>query len=793
MLAYLIKHNNTRLPPAALYNKMTNGQDYNHDPNYKIRVAERISRNKKNQLGIQQRIPEIDEAILSHGRDGDGWYMVSIPAENIFDDAPQTVDFETYSKIWHSKNYFDTMTKNAKISDPERLARKFRRYLQGETCIWELLFSTSSTSPVRRDVVDKLKEHIKEEAGAVVLTGAGGEGKTTILMQLCAELYREGVTVLYHAPTYKFDIPKNLRDCVFIVDNPSGSHEFKEFLSLAVKEGFTVVMASRSNEWNVLKKSLYDDVRRSIREIEIPRISLSEASAFAECIYTNIHWVKRSVKELEELFFKQSYGFLYASMLLAIHNAESLERIAEEIICRVSEFDNGDSLLKILGAIVFAEHCNVPVNTKYYRFLCRKLNVSDWDVKSCLQKEICVNGIVYQTRHEVISQLFHRYLFDKEAYTCIAYEMQEEIIAALLEFYFSDFSALSRNCSPRDSRVIHIANLMHESIRIIDDEDMHEFLIQRLFESCRQHGLAAIGETYRKVGDTSIQDMIAQKAYDDGLRIWTVYRHWIEDIISRELGETDRAREYLKRICTELNAPTLAWSMWAEIEESCGNIGNYDIACSAAWIHRENCENHAVGSSLPWMKWSAFARKNASLLQRTETKEHFTPISILKMACLEYGVDHAVWAKWADAELECGNIGNYETPYTAAWLYKEACEKHHSGALDCWAKWEGFAREYAQTHNSLRKYTPSVILKIACLEYNASGRIWLHWAEVEERLGNIGNCQTPHTAAWIYNEACIRFTDNELKELQTKCDDFFKRYPATTESIEGSTQCNATA
>ena len=793
VLAYLIKHNNTRLTPAALYHKMTNGLDHNRDEDYKSKVAARISRKKINQPGIRQRIPELDDDILSHGRDGDGWYMISIPAENIFDDDHQIVDFEAYSKIWHSKNYFDTMSQNAKMYDPERLARKFKRYLQGEMCIWELLFSTFSASPVRRDVVDKLKEHIRDGSGAVVLTGAGGEGKTTILMQLCAELYREGVIVLYHAPTYKFDIPKNLRNCVFIVDNPPGSHEFKEFLSLAVKEGFTVVIAARSNEWNVLRKSLYDDVRRSIREIEIPRISLSEASAFAECINTNIHWVKRSIKELEELFFKQSYGFLYASMLLAIHNAESLERIAEEIICRVSEFDNGDSLLKVLGAIVFAEHCNVPIKTKYYRFLCHKLNVSDREVKTCLQKEICVNGIVYQTRHEVISQLFHRYLFDKEAYTCIAYEMQEEIIVALLEFYFSDFSALSRNCSPKDSRVIHTANLMQESIQIIDDGDMLEFLVQRLVESCRQHGLAAIGETYRRSGDTYFQDRIAQKAYDDGLRIWTVYRHWIEDIINREYGETDRAREYLKRICVEMNAPTLAWSMWAELEESCGNIGNYDIVYSAAWIHRENCENHAVGSSLPWMKWSAFAKKNTSLLQCTETKERFTPISILKMACLEYGVDHAVWSKWADAELECGNIGNYEAPYTAAWLYREACEKHHSGASDCWTKWAGFASEYADMHNSLRKYTPSAILKMACLEYNADDAIWAHWAEEEEKLGNIGNCQTPHTAAWIYKEACIRFADDKAEKLQTRWADFSRRYPAATESMEGSTPCNATA
>lgn len=80
-----------------------------------------------------------------------------------------------------------------------------------------LVFASSQYAPVKRDVVNELIYAIENEIGAIVLTGAGGEGKTTILMQLCSELHNAGKNVLYHAPTHKYDIPDNVIDGTFLV------------------------------------------------------------------------------------------------------------------------------------------------------------------------------------------------------------------------------------------------------------------------------------------------------------------------------------------------------------------------------------------------------------------------------------------------------------------------------------------------------------------------------------------------------------------------------------------------
>ena len=383
-------------------------------------------------------MPEIEPLFEKSKRQIDGGDKISVPDENIINMiADRASLWDEYRDIWHSKKYWESQQKKAHAFDQDWLSKKTKLYLQGEQCSWPLVFASARYAPVQRDVVEELIGAIENEIGAIVLTGAGGEGKTTILMQLCAELYRAGKNVLYHAPTHKYDIPDNVIDGIFLVDNPANTSEFKSFLTRATKEGLTVVIASRSNEWATLKETLFDDTKRSIREIELPQISVSESKAFAQYLKTHIYWIKRSVVELEKLFFKDSYGFLYASMLMAVYNSDSLEKIAEEIIERISKFENGATTLRILAAIVFAEQAGTAIGTRTYRTLCKHFSVDDRDVKYYLRKEVVLNGTVYQTRHESISQLFYKYLFrDGDWWSYLNVEEREDVIIAVLDIYF---------------------------------------------------------------------------------------------------------------------------------------------------------------------------------------------------------------------------------------------------------------------------------------------------------------------------------------------------------------------
>lgn len=852
----LINNNNGFVSHERLYYEMTDGRTLCEGD--KSLLSNQFTRKKENDKGLLLRIPEVETFYSPSRREG---YKLSIPDENIIDESKAKFNLDAYSDIWHSTEYWNVLARKAKSDDPERQAKKFRLYLQGGPCSWPIMFSSPNTAPVRRNIVDSLKEAIDDELGVIVLTGAGGEGKTTILMQLCVELFREGKTVLFHAPTYKFDFPVGIDDCVLIVDNPPDTRDFKSFLSTAVKEGLTVVLASRSNEWNALKESLFDDVVRSIKEIETQKLSRSEAMAFARCIKNNLRGTKRSLSELETLFYKDSYGFLYASMLMAIYNTDSLEKIAEEIIDRISRFDKGGSVLKILAAIVFAEHCGVQVGIKYYRALCRELSVDDGDVRYYLRRELFLNGTVYQTRHESISKLFYKYLFEKgEWRNYIDEETQEDVIISLLEYYFKEISTAHRDFKPTDPQIIAITSLFQSAFSIIDYIDTCDFLTQRLFESCRQHGHAALARTFHQLDDEYLKNALAEKCYSASLPIWEIYVHWIPENIIGDESKADCATILLNHLCVEMNAPVDIWNIWTEfqenavnagkdcnvdsvraiyiagcakfednphwwmrwvsfeerwgnigneitpylarwlckegclknttnphiwiqwgeIEERAGNIGNYDTVGTSAWIYKTMCERLTYHAGA-WLKWADFVDEYPNIPDKyDDTIITYTSVDVLKRACMEYNVPNSyLWGRWGCAEESRGNIGNYELPGTAAWIFKEGCERHLDNDSHIWVQWSSFVERNTGVCDIDNRYSPSAILKEACLMQNAGPFPWSAWAAAEEATGNIGDYQTEHSAAWIYKECCTKHNQSGEASCLLRWAKFAYRFPMT--------------
>ena len=841
LLATLLKNNGQFVSHEALYFAMTG--DENPYGDWKASLSNKFTRNKASEKGLLIRVPEIEPFFDKSKSHIGGGYKISVPEENIVDTLADNVSaWDEYRDIWHSKKYWDSQQKKARATEKDWLAKKTKLYLQGEQCSWPLVFASSQYAPVKRDVVDELMNAIENEIGAIVLTGAGGEGKTTVLMQLCVELYNAGKNVLYHCDSSnkpKYDFPDNVHDGIFLVDAPSNSREFKNFLTRATKEGLTVVIASRSNEWVTLRETLFDETKRSIKEVELPKISASESKSFAQYLKTHIHWLKRSIVELEKLFFKDSYGFLYASMLMAIYNADSLEKIAGEIIERISKFVNGETTLRILAAIVFAEQAGTAIGTRTYRALCRHFSVDDRDVKYYLRKEVVLNGTVYQTRHESISQLFYKYLFKEgDWWSYLNEEERENVIVAVLEVYLGEVEKLTKDYRPTDPRAIETSSLFVQAFKVVDYEETQAFIIQRLLESCQQHGHAIIDRFYHHLDNVIVKSDLAMKCYERKLPLWEVYRHWLR-YLSSEAASINTVENYIEKLCLYMDAPigiwnlwidfyeknfqsnsafinkvreiyklglkTLAnnahwWISWASFEERHGNLGDVDVEYSARWLLREGCK-YAQDNPQLWIKWADVevgcgnlgdpetlysARwiakeggtklKNTHLwIKRAELEERAGNIGnislddsargLLYNGSAEFPQSTHLWIKWAEIEARMGNIGDYETPNSAAWIFKEECTNH--GIISdaaIWIKWADFA----MIHNSNMKanisdaWNPSKILQYACIEHNVpSTQVWRKWASIEEERGNIGNYQITYSAAWIFKETCMRELDDD--------------------------------
>ena len=785
ILTRLLKNNGHFVSHEELYHALTGLDPFKGDTSWKTNLSNKFTRNKPNDKGLLVRVPEIEPFFEKSKSQIGGGYKISVPEESIIDTTHISANsWDEYRDIWHSMKYWENQQKKARVSDQDWLSKKAKLYLQGEQCSWPLIFASSQYAPVKRDVVNELIDAIENEIGAIVLTGAGGEGKTTVLMQLCAELYSAGKNVLYHAPTHKYDIPDNVIDGIFLVDNPANTSDFKNFLTKATKEGLTVVIASRSNEWAALKETLFDDTRRSVKEIELPKISVSESKAFAQYIKTHIHWIKRSVVELEKLFFKDSYGFLYASMLMAIYNADSLEKIAAEIIERISKFENGETTLRVLAAFVFAEQAGTAIGTRTYRSLCKHFSVDDRDVKYYLRKEVVLNGTVYQTRHESISQLFYKYLFkDGDWWSYLNEEEREDVIIAVLDVYLGEVEKASKDYRPTDPRAIEISGLFVQAFKVVDYEETQDFIIQRLFESCQQHGLAVIDRLYHHTKNDLIKNIVAQGCYERKLPVWEVYRHWINSLML-DLDNISHVLELLSHICLDMEASVHLWLLWADIQEKAFNLqcGNYKESVQNIYV--AGMEKFADTPHL-WMNWAAFEIRTGNM------GDPLLPHSarwILREGCMRIPMDQHLWIKLAETEEAVGNVGSYDQPYSSAWLYKTTCEKHGKVG-ECWIKWSRFIDRHGGTDELGN--TAELLLQKVCVQNNGGTDAWSEWSTKAIEAQNFGDYQTFGTAAWILKEACTNHNPRNDPVLWQKWAAFAKEH--VNISNEGDSLIEVTA
>ena len=778
LLECLLNSNRHFVSHETLYFVMTG--DENPYGDWKASLSNKFTRNKASEKGLLIRVPEIEPLFEKSKSQIGGGYKISVPDENIINIiADRASLWDEYRDIWHSKKYWESQQKRAHAFDQDWLSKKTKLYLQGEQCSWPLVFASSRYAPVQRDVVEELIGAIENEIGAIVFTGAGGEGKTTILMQLCAELYRAGKNVLYHAPTHKYDIPDNVIDGIFLVDNPANTPEFKSFLTRATKEGLTVVIASRSNEWATLKETLFDDTKRSIREIELPKISVSESKAFAQYLKTHIYWIKRSVVELEKLFFKDSYGFLYASMLMAVYNSDSLEKIAEEIIERISKFENGATTLRILAAIVFAEQAGTAIGTRTYRTLCKHFSVDDRDVKYYLRKEVVLNGTVYQTRHESISQLFYKYLFrDGDWWSYLNEEEREDVIVAVLDVYLGEVEKATKDYSPTDPRAIEISGLFVQAFKVVDYEETQDFIIQRLMESCQQHGHAIIDRFYHHLDNDVVKGNLAMRCFERKLPLWEIYRHWLRSLSFDETS-FNTVNDYIKTLCLDMGAPINIWNLWIDLYEK--NLQNNDATIEKIREIYKLGLTPLANNAHWWIAWASFEEHHGNL---GNADIEYSARWLLREGCTYAQDNPHLWIKWADIEARCGNLGDLETQYSARWIAKEGCSKLKKTHL--WIKRAELEERAGNIGDITLNNSARGLLYAGSIEFPHSTRVWVEWAELETRMGNIGDYETPNSAAWIFKEACTNHGIISDAAIWMKWADFAANYNDSMQCSNGS-------
>lgn len=449
--------------------------------------------------------------------------------------------------------------------------------------LWGLVFSDRI---VQREIVEDLYNLVLK-GGIYALTGPGGEGKSTVLMQLCVKLVKHQIPVFYYRGHDAPRLPEAFPECsVFMLDSPPDVPSFKKFLDDAIDRECTLILGVRENEWNLMKRSL-KIIDSDICDIPMPKVTLGEAEQFAGCICDHLYH-SRSKAEIKYIFTNNSYGFLYAAMLLAVSDQNTLEDIAHQIIEKLSNrFRPG---LTLLGSIVLSEQYEIKFIYALFQGFCKHHHIYPRDAIRALSREVLKNGDKYQTRHMVISHLFYQELFSDQGY--LLPDEVNHIFTVLIESFLNRYRALNGYLqSDAWNAIMRLCKGLGQV-----DLDTQEYIIDRILDEVK----SKVPKTFYLLPSFFEQEELRQlfyrRCFDRDLFLTSFLREWCDLLLKEHILWTDpdpyAPAQIFREACVNKKADSNAWLAWAQMEAKESGPGDYQTEYTARWIFRESIRRY---------------------------------------------------------------------------------------------------------------------------------------------------------------------------------------------------------
>ena len=656
------------------------------------------------------------------------------------------------------KHHWDDTEKISKLSEKELRIADVRKFLLGRNSgltYWNLI---ASGQIVRREIVDSLLD-CTDEPGIYVLTGAGGEGKTTALMQLGSELVKKGKSVFFCNGRKPLPLPDPSmieQGSVFLLDNALGYRSFIHMLEkiqeLVNDKDVSFIMAARENEWNVMERNTPDYFgyySGLVNKIPMRNVTKEEARLFASCIKKYLTTPKDEA-QIREIFQKNSYGFLYASMLLSVSQKNTLDEIAKDIINNLQKI-SPDSLL-VLAFAVMSEHCGTEFSQELFRKLLNQYKLNEKQVRYDLSKELVLNAGKYQTRHPVISELFYHEVTDS-----LDQDKLDDVIEKLVLLRMELYNHLS---GYRKGAYWSGVKAVLQAVPLADSASQ-EHIFQRLLDDTKSNGPGDFDTLYDLIGNNITQSIFIRICYERDRLSTRNLRNWaLQDLKEQPWDYTVPYsaawffRGVYDRISGDVKPDGFFWVNWAAFEKQYRGPGGYDQENSARWIYREACVNQNSPLYTLWLEWERLEAENGNI---GDYEQENSARWVFREACINHNRWGAeLWISWGRQEAERGNIGDYTQENSARWIYREACVNRNILESDIWEDWGRLEAENGNLGDYTHENSARWIFREACVNRNYSQqKIWLAWGRLEAENGNLGDYTHENSARWIFREACI--------------------------------------
>jgi len=647
----------------------------------------------------------------------------------------------------------------------------------------------SAMGPIWRFLAQRTKSGGRGRIPFVLLTGRSGDGKSTFLLRLAAELVKQEVGLVLmqkedHA-TIEVDELEELQDqpvFLFIDSLSRFSEDTLRALFVRLQQSgqrVTVVGSAIRSLWSAMALDLSDlaDTHESnleeLDDVEIDDL-LDKLELWSISGTGRLGTLADKSRERKRQLFRKANRQLLVA-LLEVQGGESLEAHLRNELDQLGRRPMGDAARRavVFVAAVHRFDLRMPVP------LLQRL-LPNCDVKLDILPR--TEGLLLlteeentvRTRHALVAHsLFRVEKHQEEFYQRVVNSASADDLALVgqliecLERAGADYClSLTRQAAtafPADPRLqIAYAMALCQTRQI--SEAKLVFAKIGHFDSSAVPWLATWAWRERVAGNIGTTDeefsarWLLRKAYEKDASNAFVLQRW--GILERDVGnigtmdEEFTARWLFYRAYTAHNNSRLTLYAWAILERVAGNIGTMDEEFTARWLFRRAYDRDPDSAIL--QEWGLLERDAGNI---GAMDKEFTARWLFRKAYQKDATNSHTLQAWGILERNRGNIGTMDEEFTARWLFRKAYDQRDYNVflLHPWAILERDAGNIGRTDE---EFTARWLFRKAYDQDANNVFVLQAWAILERDAGNIGTTDEEFSARWLFRRAYEKDPNN---------------------------------
>jgi hypothetical protein len=635
-----------------------------------------------------------------------------------------------------------------------------QNYYRGYPATWSLV---KAGYAVPRAVVAEILAALSDEGlNAFLLTAAGGEGKSTVLMQLALALLERGYKTFHcDQPTEQgkilawFKKQNRQGKLAVLIDEANLLRNVPEILRQVVNyrhDTTCIIFAARTNEWH----HVYQTKPRELQLCSLKRLTKTEAQSIAQKLVDC--QLATQVSVMTKRLLAQNNQFLLAAMLMATHG-KSLQEILASVITNIAQWTEGQDLLEAIGCVVALESRH---NKKGEPYFCSQRLFQEFmgSISKSEMQRLCHlligevslkphGGYRIETRHPVIADTLFQILFAQDNAFLDEIDIHQRILRIAGRFSREE-------ANPGERKLLSILPLVyvhqndHEKARALfetataaDSKDAPTWQAWALLEE-KQGNIGSVEQQY-SARWLFKQGTAAEPKNAPTWQAWALLEEKQGNIGSVEQQYSARWLFKQGTAADSKHAPT--WQAWALLEEKQGNLGSVEQQYSARWLFKQGTAAEPKNAPT-WQAWALLEEKQGNL---GSVEQQYSARWLFKQGTAADSKHAPVWQAWALLEEKQGNLGSVEQQYSARWLFKQgtAADSKHAPVWQAWALLE---EKQGNIGSVEQQYSARWLFKQGTAADSKHAPTWQAWALLEEKQGNIGSVEQQYSARWLFKQ-----------------------------------------